>query len=114
MATEKVERQERIREEGDFSDKEKFITESYQKQLDMNKKEQMIHQMEDKLNESKTLSNTGMMNFYNKMLDNKLGEPSKDIREQAKETVSKRTNIDKVLDQNEMVREQERIKKENI
>ena len=112
MATEKVEKQERIREEGEFWDKEKFITESYQRQLELNKKEQMIHELEDKLNENKIMTETGMTGFYNKLLDNKLGEPTEDIREKAKEKVSTRTNIDKELDVKEAVREKERKIKE--
>lgn len=112
MATEKVEKKERIREEGEFGDKEKFITESYQRQLELNKKEQMIHEIEDKMNSSKTLSNTGMTGFFNKMLDDK-AQGSSDVREKAKELVSNRTNIDAELEAKEAVREKERKIKED-
>ena len=111
MATEKVEKKERVREEGEFADKEKFITESYQRQLELNKKEQMIHEIEDKMNSSKTLSNTGMTGFFNKMLDQKTNTSS-DIRDKAKDLVSSRTNIDKELESKESVREKDRKVKE--
>ncbi|CAI2375226.1 unnamed protein product [Moneuplotes crassus] len=112
MATEKVEKKERVREEGEFGDKEKFITESYQRQLELNKKEQMIHEIEDKMNSSKTLSNTGMTGFFNKMLGEK-SKDSADIREKAKELVSQRTNINAELDEKESAREKERKIKED-
>ena len=111
VASEHVEKLERQREEGEFGDKEKFITESYQRQLELNKKEEMILEVEEKLNQSKTLSNTGMMSFYNNMLDNKL-EKDTDIREKAKQKVIQGTNIDKILDANEAVREEERKKRD--
>ena len=60
VAWENVEKQERVREEGIFQDKEKFITESYARQLELNKKEEMIVEMEEKLNQSRVLNNTGV------------------------------------------------------
>jgi hypothetical protein len=110
-----VEKKERVREEGEFGDKEKFITESYARQLELNKKEEMIVQMEEKLNQNKTMTSTGMMAFYSNLLDNKLpADSSKDIREKAKTAVTTKTNIDTILDKNEQKREIVRKEKEEV
>ena len=115
MASEKVEKQERIREEGEFQDKEKFITESYARQLELNKKEEMIVQMEEKLNKDKTMTNHGMMGFYNKMFDGESKDTSNnDVRETAKSKVVAGTNIDKILDNNEAIRQEEQKGKDII
>lgn len=113
MAWENVERQERIREEGEFQDKEKFITESYARQLELNKKEAMIVQVEEKLNQSKTLDAGGLKGFYNKLLDRKEPVEGDDIREQAKMKVEAKTNIDQELNVNEAKREVGRKEKED-
>ena len=74
----------------------------------------MIVEMEEKLNQSRILSNTGMMGFYSKLVDLKgdSSNNSNDVRDQAKKTVETRTNIDKILDEKESVREVERKVKE--
>lgn len=71
-------------------------------------------EIEEKLNQSKTLSGTGMMGFYTKMLDNKLGDTNNDIREKAKEAVVSKTNIDQILEHNEKLREIEQKKKDEV
>ena len=47
LMREKVERLERIRETGDQEERERFITDSYMKLLEQNKRLERIHQVEE-------------------------------------------------------------------
>lgn len=87
-----------------FIQKEKFITESYARQLELNKKEEMIVEVEEKMNSKKSMGNGGMINFYHNLLENKTAD--KDIRDEAKEKVQNQTNIDKILENNESIRQE--------
>lgn len=68
-----MEKKERIREveKGIANgEKESFVTGSYMKQLELNKEQQMLAEVEEQLNEKKTANaKTGMMGFYKNFMN---------------------------------------------
>ena len=72
----------------------------------------MIVQIEEKINKKKTFGPGGMTAFYNNMLDQKIDTDQvdgEDIREKAKQKVVTQTNIDDILDNNEVKRQADRM-----
>lgn len=71
-AWEKMEQKERVREveTGQASaNTEAFVTDSYRKQLELNKQSQIVTQIEEQINERKIANaETGMMGFYRNFL----------------------------------------------
>lgn len=71
-AWEKMESKDRVREvqTGEArADAEAFVTESYRKQLEINKESVLVQGVEERANERKTAnSETGMMGFYKNLM----------------------------------------------